>query len=210
MTTATTAIRRPPRWLVQALLKPGNILPAFVWMFLVLNQALNSAFPPSPSTAGLILINTVAMVLFVVRRDPSRVAGKVDGAIALAGTFSVSFLKDAGQLQDAQLAPTLVQAVGVLGWALALSTLGRSFGVVPADRGLVRSGPYRVVRHPIYAFETMFFFGYLAAVPTLRTFIIIPIWMVLQVVRIIREERIIDGYQAYQSKVRWRIIPFVW
>ena len=210
MTAATTAIRRPPRWLTRALLKPGNVLPAMVWMFLVANQALNSAFPPSPSTAGLVLINTVAMILFVVRRDPTKVAGKVDGAIALAGTFSVSFLKDAGQLHDAELLPTLIQAAGVIGWAIALSTLGRSFGVVPADRGLVRHGPYRFIRHPIYAFETLFFIGYLAAVPTPRTFIVIAVWAVLQVVRIIREERIIGGYDEYRQGVRWRLIPFVW
>lgn len=210
MTTASTAIRRPPRWLTRTLLKPGNILPALVWMFLVFNQASNSAFPPSPSTAGLVLINTVAMVLFVVRRDPTKVAGKIDGAIALAGTFSVSFLKDAGQLQDADLLPTLVQAAAVVGWAVSLSTLGRSFGVVPADRGLVRHGPYRLVRHPIYAFEALFFIGYMAAVPTPRTFIVIPVWAVLQVARIIREERIIEGYEAYTNNVRWRLIPFVW
>ena len=210
MTTATTAIRRPPRWLTRTLLKPGNILPALVWMFLVFNQAFNSAFPPSPSTAGLILINTVAMILFVARRDPTRVAGKIDGAIALAGTFSVSFLKDAGQLQNAELLPTLIQVAGVAGWAIALSTLGRSFGVVPADRGLIRHGPYSVVRHPVYAFETLFFVGYLAAVPTPRSFIVIGIWAVLQVVRIIREERILGGYDEYRQRVRWRLIPFVW
>src|SRR3990172_456164 len=173
MTTASTALRRPPRWLTRTLFKPGNVLPALVWMFLVFNQAANSAFPPSPSTAGLILINTVAMILFVVRRNPTKVAG----------TFSVSFLKDAGQLQDAELLPTLIQGAGVAGWAVSLSTLGRSFGVVPADRGLVRHGPYRLVRHPIYAFEALFFIGYMAAVPTPRTFIVIPIWAVLQVVR---------------------------
>jgi len=210
MTTATTAVRRPAYRIARSLLKPGNLLPACVWLFLVLNQAINSSFPYSTSTLGLVLINTVAMVLFMVRRDPSKVAGKLDGAIALAGTFSASFLKDAGQLQDSHLLPTAIQAAAITGWGLSLMALGRSFGVVPADRGLVRHGPYRFVRHPVYAFETLFFLGYLLAVPTLRSFIVIPIWLALQIVRIVREERIIEGYEAYRRTVRWRLIPFLW
>lgn len=208
---AVTAIQRRVRSrLLAALLKPGNVLPALVWMFLVFNQAFNSAFPPSPSTAGLVVINTVAMVLFVARRDPARVGGKVDGAIALAGTFSVSFLRDAGQLRDAHLVPTTVQVVALIGWAFSLVALGRSFGIVAADRGLVRTGPYAVVRHPVYAFEALFFLGYLIAVPTVRSLVVIPLWAVLQAVRILREERIIEGYEEYRRRVRWRIVPFVW
>lgn len=210
MATIASALRAPRNPLLRALLKPGNILPALAWMFLVLNQAVNSAFPYSPSTLGLVVINTVAMALFVIRRDPARVGGKVDGAIALAGTFSVSLLRDAGQLQDAPLLPTAVQAVALAGWGLSLLTLGRSFGVVPADRGLVRWGPYAVVRHPVYAFEALFFLGYLAAVPTVRSFVVIPVWAALQIVRIIREERIIRGYEEYRRQVRWRVLPFVW
>jgi protein-S-isoprenylcysteine O-methyltransferase Ste14 len=210
MTTVTSTLRAPRSRLMKAVAKPGNLLPAFVWMFLVFNQAVNSSFPYSASTIGLVLINTVAMVLFVVRRDPSKVGGKIEGAIALAGTFSVSFLKDAGRLQDAELLPTAVQLAGIAGWAVSLMTLGRSFGVVPADRGLVRHGPYRFVRHPVYAFEALFFLGYLVAVPTLRSFIVIPVWAALQVVRIVREERIIGGYGEYRRQVPWRVIPFVW
>jgi len=210
MASTASALRTPRSPILRALLKPGNILPAFVWMFLVFNQALNSAFPYSPSTLGLVLINTVAMVLFVVRRDAARTGGKVDGAIALAGTFSVSLLRDAGQLQDAHPLPTAVQAVALAGWGVSLLTLGRSFGVVPADRGLVRWGPYAVVRHPVYAFEALFFLGYLIAVPTLRSFAVIPVWAALQVVRIVREERIIEGYDDYRRQVRWRLLPFVW
>ena len=209
MATAQAALPRR-RQIIRALIKPGNTLPALVWMFLVMNQAVNSGFPPSPATVGLVVINTTALVLFMVRRDASKVGSISEGMLAVSGTFVASFLKDAGQLHDAKLLPTLVQVAGLLGWAAALGTLGRSFGVVPADRGLVRHGPYRLVRHPIYASEALFFLGYLLAVPTLRSFIIIAIWAALQVGRIIREERILGGYNEYRQQVRWRLIPFVW
>jgi len=209
MVTAQAALPRR-RQIIRALLKPGNTLPAIVWLFLVFNQAANSGFPPSISTSGLVIINTTALALFMVRRDASKVGSLLEGVLAVSGTFVASFLKDAGQLHDARLLPTLVQVAGLLGWAASLATLGRSFGIVPADRGLVRHGPYRFVRHPIYAFEALFFFGYLLAVPTPRSFIVIAVWCVLQVARIVREERILGGYEAYREQVRWRVLPFVW
>ena len=106
--------------------------------------------------------------------------------------------------------PTTIQVIALLGWAASLTTLGRSFGIVPADRGLVQHGPYRFVRHPIYAFEALFFLGFLMAVPTLRSGLIIAVFLTLQVVRILREERILKGYGEYRQQVRWRILPGVW
>ena len=206
MTTATTTVRPPSRFL--ALLKPGNLLPASVWLFMIF-MGLNTPFPPSLPVIGLVLINSVVLLFLVIRRDPARLGGKMDLAIALAGTFTVTFL-DKRSLDDTKLVPTIIQLVGLLGWAYALSTLGRSFGLVAADRGLVKHGPYRLVRHPIYAFEIVFFLGYLAAVPTPRSAVIIGVWVALQCLRIFREERIIDGYSAYAQNVRWRLIPFVW
>jgi protein-S-isoprenylcysteine O-methyltransferase Ste14 len=88
--------------------------------------------------------------------------------------------------------------------------LGRSLGIAPADRGLVRHGPYRFIRHPIYAFEALFFLGWLAAFPTAWNAMIIAVWVALQVARILREEAIIGGYDQYRQAVRWRILPFVW
>jgi protein-S-isoprenylcysteine O-methyltransferase Ste14 len=209
MATAQASLPRR-RQVIRALIKPGNTLPAIVWLFLVLNQAANSGFPPSISTTGLVVINTTALVLFMIRRDASKVGSLAEGVVAVSGTFVASFLKDAGQLHDAKLLPTLVQVAGLWGWAAALATLGRSFGIVPADRGLVRHGPYRFVRHPIYAFEALFFLGYLMAVPTPRSFIVIAVWSMLQVARIVREERILGGYEEYRQRVRWRVLPGIW
>ena len=157
----------------------------------------------------------------MIRRDARRVGNPLEGLLAISGTFVESFLKDAGQLRDAQLLPTLVQAVALAGWAASLATLGRSFGIVPADRGLVQHGPYRFVRHPVYAFEALFSVGYLMAAPDASSALlgsslavpnagIIALWAVLQVARIVREERILGGYEEYRQTVRWRLIPFVW
>ena len=44
----------------------------------------------------------------------------------------------------------MVSAIGLAVVIVGKMTLGRSFGVVPANRGVVVGGPYRLVRHPIY------------------------------------------------------------
>jgi len=56
----------------------------------------------------------------------------------------------------------LALAAAGTGWALAgIIALGRCFGVLPEARGLVTRGPYRVVRHPIYAGEILALAGVL-------------------------------------------------
>ena len=185
------------------------MLPAAAWLFLVFSQAFNSPFPPSLSTALLVLINSVALVLFVLRRDATRVGNKVEMVIALSGTFIVSFL-EGNEVRDTHWLPSAIQITALFGWAVSLAYLGRSFGIVPADRGLVQRGPYRYVRHPVYAFEALFFIGYIIAVPTPRTAIIIALWAALQITRILREERILTGYEEYRRRVRWRLLPGVW
>ena len=204
------------RQIIRALIKLENTLPALVWLFLVFFQAAKAYEEPWVSTFGLLLINSVAMVLFVTRRDASRVGSTWEGLLAVSGTFVVSLLVivsngDETTLgRDAPVLPTIIQCVGIAGWAISLVALGRSLGIAPADRGLVRHGPYRFIRHPLYAFEALFFIGWLLNVQTAWAAFIIAIWAALQIARIVREERILGGYTEYRQQVRWRLIPFVW
>jgi protein-S-isoprenylcysteine O-methyltransferase Ste14 len=204
------------RQLIRSLIKLENTVPALVWLFLVFFQAAKVYEEPWVSTIGLLLINSVAMVLFVTRRDASRVGNFWEGVLAVSGTFIVSLLlvisngEETTLGRDAAIVPTTIQCVGIAGWAVSLVALGRSLGIAPADRGLVRHGPYRFVRHPVYAFEALFFLGWLINVQTLSAALIIGVWAVLQIGRIVREERILGGYDEYRQQVRWRIIPFVW
>jgi protein-S-isoprenylcysteine O-methyltransferase Ste14 len=105
---------------------------------------------------------------------------------------------------------TAVQAAGATAWILSLAALGRSLGIAPADRGLKDSGPYAYVRHPVYTSELVFWAGFALSAPKPLTFEILAFWWLLQVIRIAREERVIEGYEAYKARVRWRVLPGVW
>ena len=55
-----------------------------------------------------------------------------------------------------------------------------------------------------------FFLGYFLIAPSFRPGLIIGIWWAIQVVRMLREEMIIEGYETYAQRVRWRVIPQIW
>ena len=73
--------------------------------------------------------------------------------------------------------------------AVSLGRLGRCFGVLPDARGVVTSGPYRVVRHPIYLGELGAVAGVAAVAPGLRNLLALAALAAAQVGRALLEER---------------------
>jgi len=91
--------------------------------------------------------------------------------------------------------------------------LGRSFGIVAANRGVVSSGPYRLVRHPIYLGYLVTHAGFLLSNTSVRNVAIYAAAYVFQFARIYAEERILaqDGeYREYLRSVRYRLFPEVY
>lgn len=85
---------------------------------------------------------------------------------------------------------------------------------VSKEQKVIRTGPYRVVRHPMYAGATLLLLftplalGSWVALP-------FPIPLILVVaIRLLEEEKFLaanlSGYEAYRHQVRYRLIPFVW
>ena len=110
--------------------------------------------------------------------------------------------------------PLVALVVGLGGYALviwSLLALGTRFGIAPADRGLVAHGPYRFVRHPMYLGELVLRLSLVSTAPqpvlAAGLFLVLA---VIQVLRAMREERIIAGYPEYAVQVRSRLIPGVW
>ncbi len=105
------------------------------------------------------------------------------------------------------------QAITILGLLLALwaqSTLGRSFGIAPADRGLVEGGPYRFVRHPMYLGELVSLAGAVVCAASAWNIVLILVVLLALLLRMRWEEQVISNYAAYAGGVRWRLIPHIW
>jgi protein-S-isoprenylcysteine O-methyltransferase Ste14 len=104
----------------------------------------------------------------------------------------------------------LITGLGLLLVLWALGTLGRSFGIAPADRGLVKDGPYRMVRHPMYLGELISLAGAVTGDPTTWNVVLMLVLLLSLLLRIRWEERVVFNYDAYAGRVRWRLIPGIW
>lgn len=85
---------------------------------------------------------------------------------------------------------------------------------VKYDQKLIDSGLYKIVRHPMYMSTIFLFLSMPLVLDSLISFIIFLIYPFIIVKRIHNEEIILekdlDGYKEYKSKVRYRLIPFIW
>ena len=118
------------------------------------------------------------------------------------------------------MALSVAAAVLGIGGALlavwASHSLGRGFTPFPrppAGGALVERGPYRVVRHPVYAGGLLFFLGYaLHSSPwaLVATAGLAVLWALkARVEEQYLRERYPD-YDAYANRVRFRLAPFVY
>jgi protein-S-isoprenylcysteine O-methyltransferase Ste14 len=107
----------------------------------------------------------------------------------------------------------VVELLGVTLGQVSRIYLGRRFALLPADRGVVTSGPFRYIRHPIYAGWLILSIGYVMAFPTIRNGLIVMATLPFILWRILQEETLLAGdpdFCYYLARTRWRLIPGIY
>ena len=157
---------------------------------------------------GLFIFYTIVAVLFLRRRPARKTAPWWQVIVALADVYIPVLVVHPAPYGWS--GGNVIQMAALVAMIAALLSLGPSFGIAPADRGLRTQGLYRWVRHPLYASEIVFYIGYALANWSLRNLFGLFLVVALLVLRIHWEETIIQGYKAYARQVRWRLIPGIW
>jgi protein-S-isoprenylcysteine O-methyltransferase Ste14 len=184
-------------------------------LFSAMSTAIAQDFARTGHATGLLLLVSEALVvaLTLVRRT----AAVVDRSwkartLTILATFGPPLVRPAGIAVAAESITVTISAIGLIIVVLGKLSLGRSFGLTPANRGIVSKGLYRIVRHPIYLGYLITHAGFVLANPGGWNLAVLVVADAALLLRAICEEQTLardPQYRAYMDRVRWRIVPRV-
>ena len=242
VTTAGTAQGQPIRRPFAAPSREGlltcaaSLMPAYLFGLMALASVVTlvsmlqvgpSEDPRGPAAGWLhlghqALTTTFTLLicwLFLIRRPSaqSRGAGGLFADVAaVAGTVAVFGLSQLPRTVENLLvvaAAEVLMTLGLILMVVGLASLGRSFGIMPRARGLVRTGLYRWVRHPIYLGEILLLAGIVMLAIGPLTLAVYGVFVALQAYRLLMEERTLTDadpeYAEYRARTS-RLLPGVY
>jgi protein-S-isoprenylcysteine O-methyltransferase Ste14 len=185
-----------------------------VALFSFMAVRIGANFLETGRLTGLLLLASegLVVVLTVFRRAPlavdRSVRARVLTTLAMMGPPLVAPGVSSPVVDDALSA--LLGGVGLSVVVIGKISLGRSFGLIPANRGIVSTGLYRVVRHPIYLGYLITHLAFVAANLGPWNLLVLIVSDIALMARAVCEEETLaqdPEYRAYQARVRWRVVP---
>lgn len=153
-------------------------------------------------------------VMFALRRVPQRFTiGLMPRFISVAGTFiGVGIvLLPQQEVSSARYLVSLVLIFAGTAFAIyAALNLGRSVSILPEARRLVTSGPYAMMRHPLYLGEIVATFGVALQFLLPWSMVLTTLYVVFQLQRMKYEEgvlsKVFPEYGSYRARTA-RLVP---
>jgi protein-S-isoprenylcysteine O-methyltransferase Ste14 len=171
---------------------------------------LAPAFTFHPQIVLVLASEILGVIFLLFQRKGTWATSAYTTAIAFLGTSFPLLVSGEGHT----LAPNNVTAAVILfGTGLAVYaklSLRRSFGIIPANRGVKSSGAYSFVRHPMYTGYVFNHIGFLLTFFSVWNLAVYLATWTLLYLRVIEEEKFLltdPAYAAYAGRVKGRIIP---
>ncbi len=152
--------------------------------------------------------------LYLVRRSAlSTTKSFTAKTVAVAATFLpfvIPVLSRPVNDPGITFSANLITVFGMVITLYSLIALGRSLSIIPQARTVVQTGPYQVVRHPVYLGELIAILGVVMARFSFSAAAVFCLLAAAQVYRALQEERVLavtfPEYASYSIK-RARFIP---
>jgi protein-S-isoprenylcysteine O-methyltransferase Ste14 len=186
---------------------------------------------------AIFFVCTLAVTLYLMKNDPKLLERRVKAgvgaeqersqniiqaiaALVFISIFVVSALDH--RFSWSTVPPSLI-ALGdiliVLGFYLVFlvfkeNTFASGTIEIGAEQKVIMTGPYALVRHPMYVGALVMLLGVPLALGSLWGLLAIVPMVVVLVARLLDEEKFLAknlvGYSEYQGKVRHRLVPLIW
>jgi protein-S-isoprenylcysteine O-methyltransferase Ste14 len=165
---------------------------------------------------GSFVLIFILVYLLITRRTPElRSYGALPRVVAVCGTFlgnGFLYLRAVQLTLPVQVLADILIIAGTIGAIVAASRLGDSFSLMPEARNLVTTGPYAVIRHPLYLAEMIGILGLVLQFEQPWALFLGAAVFGLQYWRTVFEERILTqaypDYATYRART-WRFLPYV-
>ncbi|MFZ0115339.1 MAG: isoprenylcysteine carboxylmethyltransferase family protein [Xanthobacteraceae bacterium] len=215
-------------WLLVLLVVMGAVLFVSAWTF---NYWQAWVFL---SVFGL---SSLAVTVYLMKNDPKLLERRMHGGPTAEKELSQKIIMSAASIGFAAIlivpaldhrwhwsaVPPYAVIAGniliVLGWTIILfvfreNTFTSATVEVVADQRVVSTGPYAVVRHPMYSGSLLYFLGIPIALGSWWGLLVGILMMPVFVLRLFDEEKLLarnlPGYSEYMDRVKYRLVPFVW
>jgi protein-S-isoprenylcysteine O-methyltransferase Ste14 len=220
----------------------GYLLQTLVWVGFIAGVILwpagTVAYPGGWALIGLFAVGSVAMIVWLSKHSPRLLRERMSSPVQRGQTpwdrvwlslFIVAFFAwlafmswDAAR-HNFTAVPLWLQGLGGLSilvnftgtwWTFRENTFAAPVVKIQEGQRVIDTGPYAIVRHPMYTSALILFVGMPLLLGSLRglglsvLFVLGLAWRTLHEERTLRAELV--GYEEYITRVRYRLIPFVW
>lgn len=185
----------------------------------------------------LMIVFSTSFITYLTKKDPELLKARAktktteswDKKILIFSTpaFLMMYILpgfDAVRFQWS-IVPLYLNIIGFIGMILALiffflvsreNTYLSRVVEIQEERGhkVITSGPYRIVRHPMYLAVIVLYISHCLALGSLFSLIPCAIVILTIILRIIHEDKMLqeqlEGYKEYAQKTRYKLIPGLW